>query len=280
MANEYSVNQSDLILVADAIRAKSETSESLIFPDGFVTSIEGIKGGGITVKAYESEDVLPSSAEDGEIVVISATSAGNVYVQKAEPTEANNGDLWVTFGLSGEYPSISGNVIIYLRDAYQYVDGVWTKVTILIWWNGMWNRTFAYLLNGPDKCDYITGGWRLLEIYTATVDVTENGFTLNGYNNGHQTAGIETIEKVDLTNYSKIVFKGEITSLEEYNQPCFCITDFEAGDASGLYSNVASVTLNRAGEYIVILDISSYTGSYYVGVGCGSVMTVTQIYME
>lgn len=42
MANEYTVNAADLTAVADAIRAKTGTSEGLSFPDGFAAAIAGI----------------------------------------------------------------------------------------------------------------------------------------------------------------------------------------------------------------------------------------------
>lgn len=45
MANEYAVNAADLTTVADAIRDKSGTSESLSFPDGFASAIAGISTG-------------------------------------------------------------------------------------------------------------------------------------------------------------------------------------------------------------------------------------------
>ena len=46
MANEYSVNQSDLVSVANAIREKGSTSETLMFPSGFVSAIQAIQSGG------------------------------------------------------------------------------------------------------------------------------------------------------------------------------------------------------------------------------------------
>lgn len=45
MANEYTVNAADLTTVADAIRAKTGTSEGLTFPDGFAAAIAGISTG-------------------------------------------------------------------------------------------------------------------------------------------------------------------------------------------------------------------------------------------
>ena len=58
MANEYSVNQSDLVSVANAIRTKGGTSETLVFPAGFVSAVQAIQaGGGGTIPAALSKDV-------------------------------------------------------------------------------------------------------------------------------------------------------------------------------------------------------------------------------
>lgn len=43
MANEYAVNRADLKVVAEAIRNKSGASETLVFPNGFVDSINAIE---------------------------------------------------------------------------------------------------------------------------------------------------------------------------------------------------------------------------------------------
>ena len=58
MANEYSVNQADLVSVANAIRTKGGTSEALVFPDGFVSAVQAIQaGGGGTITATAPKDV-------------------------------------------------------------------------------------------------------------------------------------------------------------------------------------------------------------------------------
>lgn len=46
MANEYLVNSADLTAVADAIRTKGGTSDTLAFPGGFVEAVEAIQAGG------------------------------------------------------------------------------------------------------------------------------------------------------------------------------------------------------------------------------------------
>ena len=57
MANEYSVNQSDLISVANAIRTKGGTSDTLVFPSGFVSAVQAIQAGGGTITATTPKDV-------------------------------------------------------------------------------------------------------------------------------------------------------------------------------------------------------------------------------
>lgn len=59
MANEYTVNAADLTAVADAIRAKTGTSEGLSFPDGFAAAIAGISTG---AQVASGTVVLPGSA--------------------------------------------------------------------------------------------------------------------------------------------------------------------------------------------------------------------------
>lgn len=56
MANEYSVNQSDLVSVANAIRTKGGTSEALVFPAGFVSAVQAIQAGGGAVQADWSQN--------------------------------------------------------------------------------------------------------------------------------------------------------------------------------------------------------------------------------
>lgn len=46
MATEYLTNDTDLTKVANAIRSKGGTSDTLVYPDGFVTAINDIQTGG------------------------------------------------------------------------------------------------------------------------------------------------------------------------------------------------------------------------------------------
>lgn len=79
MANEYSVNAADLTAVADAIRAKGETAESLSFPDGYVLAIEAISG-----ESYELP-VLNADYPQDVSVIESANGSATFYAMIDTP---------------------------------------------------------------------------------------------------------------------------------------------------------------------------------------------------
>ncbi len=69
MSVEYLTNDTDLKKVADAIRAKGETTDLLTFPDGFVTAIQNIK---------TAPKIDPVFANNDWGTIISACASGDV----------------------------------------------------------------------------------------------------------------------------------------------------------------------------------------------------------
>ena len=77
---EYLTNTTDLTKVASAIREKGGTSDSLVYPDGFVTAIPAIQTGtelqivvsvtsGATVTATKSGKTVTGTAAGGSCVL-------------------------------------------------------------------------------------------------------------------------------------------------------------------------------------------------------------------
>lgn len=104
--SDYLTNTTDLKAVADAIREKGGTSNSLVFPDGFVSAVAAIK----TTPALQEKTVTPSTAAqeitadsdyDGlSKVTVDAMPSGAL----AEPTVSASGVITAKVGTAGYLP--------------------------------------------------------------------------------------------------------------------------------------------------------------------------------
>lgn len=241
-----------------------------------------IGGGGasISVKAYASADELPITAKDGAIAVISATPVGTVFVQSAEPSVAKNGDLWISYGLTGSASVSSGNVTIYPSYAFQYLNSSWVKLPLFVWGNGKWNSPVTYLLNAEDEGVAVTGGWNLYGTVNSMASKIPEGLKVSAANTGYQKSGVQTKNAINVSDYSRIVFVGRVTAYYSYFGTLAGIQKNKASTVDEVTNNAAYVSINKSGEFSLSLDVSSYTGDYYVGITSGLEMIVTQIYME
>lgn len=278
MAHEYSVNNADLIAVADAIRTKGETTEALVFPAGFVEAIEGIKGGGgVNAKAYASEDALPSSAADGDIAVISTTAVGEVYAQSAEPDEPATGDLWIVFEVEGARPSIVGNVTIYPKKAYQYVNNAWSEVPILIWANGKWNTALEELIVLRDGVIAPEAGSYKNVTSTSFANGKINSASINSENGNYGYFST----KVNVDKYNTLKVHVDLKNILGAGYS-FTFGLSSSAITSGDYSSqtnklVAKRTVDTLGEQWASVDVSHLSGAYYISIVTLASFTIDEI---
>lgn len=132
---------------------------------------------------------------------------------------------------------------------------------------------FTYLYKDGDLCTAITGGW------SGGYANLSNNFTLasDKISIGSATA-VGSTNKVDVTNYSKLVFVGKGLT-HTGSQPCIAWV--------GLYSSksnnaaVATVYKDDAGDFTLEVDLSSYNTSYYITcrAGNGSTAEFYQVYL-
>lgn len=107
MANEYTVNAADLTAVADAIRAKTGTSEGLSFPDGFAAAIAGISTG-----AQVASGSVKTSKSDSMTITPGFIVKNICFaVAYSTSTSANyrGGGMYIDGAKSGDITSITSD---------------------------------------------------------------------------------------------------------------------------------------------------------------------------
>ena len=275
MANEYVVNQADLTSVANAIRTKGETSAQLVFPSGFVTAIENIKGGADLNFEVVGGTTKPSNPKPNTIWVNTSTAIAGWAFSTDEPTTPVSGMVWIKTEQSSntELNALKDNAIsLRLLSARQYANG-WGEKPTLIYQSGYWNEPGLYIVKNG-----------ILQDIPMTVDRSGNAITqMNGYVSFHaktNDVGVYTItDLVDLTEYD--VLEIEITGGESFfrqgSTPIICIganRPTSPNNSSSSTTNISAyvhTTHNTSQESVVMhsgvysLSVSRFKGNYYIG---------------
>lgn len=129
---KLSIDSATLTGIADAIREKAKTTD-LIATNKMRESILAIKGGlALDVVTAAS---LPSTVVDGQIVVITDTAAGTVYIDTDEPGSPVSGGVWVRLGGGVD-------VALLLTEESPYLRGGLASSKV---WNGSeWDTVKGY----------------------------------------------------------------------------------------------------------------------------------------
>ena len=107
MANEYAANAADLTAVADAIRAKTGTSEGLSFPDGFVAAIAGISTGAqVASGSFTGSKAFSMTITPGFIV---KNICFAVAYNTSTGTKSRGGGMYIDGVKSGDIESITSD---------------------------------------------------------------------------------------------------------------------------------------------------------------------------
>lgn len=237
----------------------------------------------VRVLAVTTAAGLPETARNGTIALISPLAVEKVYVMRTAPENPYKGDVWMRQG-SGLITYQTGTVFVTVNETKQYDGAAWIKRDTYQYLNG-WQREAVYLLEAADTCSDVTGGWGNYKAYGGTCVKTDDGYLFTVENGGNQRGHMQTLNMIDLTEFSKICFQGEVT---QYYLEVKCgIQNEKAADGPDLsdqpewYGNVAySAYTGGAGPFTIELDISNITGSYYVGLSSGSFALVSRIWME
>lgn len=267
---DSAILDADLLSVANAIRGKFGVSDTLDFPNGFISAIEN--GLGVYVVAYANETLLyADTPEDNTVGVITDVEITSWVFSDYEPSEPINGMVWFTTNVNGPTTPLNtvkeNTIEVYPVVAKQYIDNSWSIKRSVTYKNGVWTPwasiihyiglTNTELTGGLEAYAYrpSTSSGSSLKAPTVTQNADSISLSLaDGY------AGMYcTVKPIDMTKYSKM--KIDVTALKVGSSSSYVRIATTQTLENG-YTVSAAFTLTGIG--ISELDVSSLEGPHYV----------------
>ena len=230
-----------------------------------VVPLYGFGGGAggalnFTVKAYATEAVLLSDApKENTIGVITETEVTSWIFSASEPSDPAEGMVWIVTGTSSaaEFNGAKKNTLmVYPLSAKQYAGDAWAAVTAKSYQAGAWHDWMITLFPNGEIYWYGTTSGNGSASVGDVITLTEQWISLD------QVQQVKTGSPHDVTSYRKLCMR--ISSNNNNTSKRIGISN--AGNTDIRDGNlIAMASTNGAG--IVELDISGFTGSYYIYVG-------------
>lgn len=288
MADVYKVMHSDMASVADAIRAKGETTGQLVFPSGFVTAIHDISTGVALNFQVIGGTTAPANPTENTIWVNTDQAITGWVFSHNQPDSPSEGMVWIVNGVSSisEFDAVSDvSLRVQVAGVKQYVSGAWVVKTAKVYQNGAWHGTILYLYNNGYNNTSVTGGWTTTR-YNYSSDVGNQGTPTITYNaknikyvsNQNQHCIFNTVQKVDLTPYKTL--KATISKCILSNGNSRMNLSVKNTPNCYYWTYVASTSINGVNTYSV--NVESLSGEYYIVFNSysGTEVYITQIYLE
>lgn len=215
----------------------------------------------------------PSSPSENTIWINTDVPVSGYIFSATEPEETSDGIVWIYTGTQSdaEFNALKKNGIkVYPISSKQRVSGAWVDKTAKSYQNGAWRDWVRHnvLYESGDENEKVTGGWvdRLVGLSS---DRKRELAIVRGANNLSVSAAvgggsmITTKNKINLSNWSKIVFTGKIESYSD----TWCRIAVWTEIPSASNGNIAAELKISAGTHTSkkSLDVSGLSGSYYVG---------------
>lgn len=287
MANEYAVNHADLTSVAEAIRTKGKTNEQLVFPAGFVTAIEGIKGGGDLNFEVVGGTTRPSNPKENTIWVNTNTEITAWAFGAEEPTSPAIGMVWFPIDTSKQNTAFTAiqdeenYVMVYPSQAYQYIESSWDNADAMIYKSEEW-------LEIKQSVRFFTSGIGLSEGYYVSL-LSTTGAGINNewicWGTDFNYGGAFYITKlVNLNGYNTLYF--DIKFVSQYtskNKVTYGVGEnpIQNLDNGGTFSSYGVIDVPNSERIVYPVPISSIETPQYIKVhALGCTGYVYNIWME
>ena len=261
MASEYTVNESDLISVADSIRAKREITKQLMWPDEYKAEIEAISGADLNFEVVGGTTEPTNPTENTIWVNTDAEITGWVF-SGSEPSDPVEGTVWI-FTVNSSPVQINvlneGAILIELAAVYQYVSGEWTYLEAYVFVNGEWllcGKSYYFLSGEGSKIGTIstihsnTSGYNYI-----TYDKNSIKFVMT---TSTYVSGVAYFPAIDLTHIKTLYFDIQPTTQLFYIGAAASVTSYSPTFAASSSINGGS------SRKTVSVDVSKLTGSYHI----------------
>ena len=213
-------------------------------------------------------------------------NAKTAYIRSYGSYGMTEGMVWIATGTTGtiEFNALKKNdITIQILSASQYVSGAWVSKTAKIYQNSAWVGFELYLYNAGNTFADITGGWvgyakgQTSSSGNATKPTakynTDNVVITCSDDSGWASGMWCAKNKIALTERSKLVFDGLLNAKIAYLTVWSAIGEYTKDNL------VAETQITKTSRSTVELDVSSLSGSYYIGLRFQGSQTEPQVTM-
>ena len=235
-----------------------------------------IGGGGsalnFKVIAVSSELLLPATAKENTIAVITDTAITAYVFSSTAPTSPAEGMVWFATGTNSTvgFNAIKKNGLwVYPTGCQQYVSGAWVSRTAKTYQNGAWVDWTRWLYNNGDEVTSVTGGWKSINEGQVTTVKGTDRITItqiSPYN--YFCSCLHTTNKIDLSQYVTLYCKLNLKSIVKTGTNLGVCVGINTGTPNAVDAYRNYMTLNTRtttiGTQTVACDISSIMASAYI----------------
>lgn len=207
----------------------------------------------------------PAKADHNMIWLNTPNEITSYALTAAEPETPVEGMAWITIGDSGLIKMASpvgGDwITVYPISAKQYIGGTWADVTAKSYLNGEWVDWWnGELYDSGNEFTDITGGW--VQVNGTLTKNADNLTLTNVGANASTYAAAYTANMIDLTDVKEIRVNASGTIAEGLRACCLVASKTKTTSRTAVAAEVGFETTMQ--EHV--LDTTSLTGSYYIGI--------------
>ena len=259
-------------------------------------------GGNILNFKVLGEISEPTNPTENAIWVNTSTNIEHWIINGKEPTtrsdgtELHVGDVWIqTHNSNGlvSFNALKKNYIdIHLNGVYQWNGSEWLTKQAYCYQNGSFvliseiiTVDLTMLMNGSDRCEYITGGW--VGDYTgrSCAAAYDQNVCYSWWSSNGQSywQNIGTANKIDVTNYNTITFYMAALGGGTGTHSVYCglynnkSDHYNTGRVAGNTST--TYTADSNGNFTITIDVSTLTGEYYLAMYMSTANKAISVYM-